>query len=115
MSDLPAPPQIDATTARQLAGDGALLLDVREPVEWQAGHAPDAVHIPLGDLGARLEELPRDAQIVAVCRAGHRSNQAAIALRGAGLDVVNLVGGMQAWAAAGHDVVTDDGGAGQVI
>lgn len=115
MSDLTAPPQIDASMARSLAADGGLLLDVREPKEWEAGHAPEAVHIPLGQLSARLDELPRDARIVAVCRIGGRSNQAAIALRSVGLDVVNLAGGMQAWAAEGHPVVTDQGGDGTVI
>ena len=44
----------------------AVLLDVREPQEWQAGHAPQAEHIPLGQLESRLAELPRDRQII--CR-----------------------------------------------
>ncbi len=114
MSDPSQPPQLDAPDAARLVAGGALLLDVREPDEWQAGHAPGAVHIPLGELGARAGELPRDTRIVAVCRSGQRSNRAAAALRQSGLDAANLAGGMQAWAAAGLDVVTDDGGAGRV-
>ena len=52
--------------------DGALLLDVREADEWDAGHAPEAVWIPMGDLQTRVDELPRDRRIVAICRAGAR-------------------------------------------
>ena len=94
---------------------GALLLDVREPDEWAAGHAPGAKHLPLGELGARVEELPKDRPIVAVCRVGGRSGKATEALVNAGYDVVNLAGGMQAWNAAGQPVVNDDGSAGTVI
>lgn len=62
----------------------AVLLDVREPDEWQAGHAPQARHIPLGQLQSRLSELPRDHQIIAVCRSGRRSALAAQQLGAAG-------------------------------
>ena len=108
MSDVPEVMAADVDEA-------ALLLDVREDDEWQAGHAPGAQHIPLGQLGARFEELPKDRAIVAICRVGGRSARATEALRGAGYDVVNLTGGMRAWAAAGKPVVTDDGSAGSVI
>ena len=101
--------------AADRVASGALLLDVREPDEWAAGHAPGAKHLPLGELGARVEELPKDRPIVAVCRVGGRSGKATEALVNAGYDVVNLAGGMQAWDAAGQPVVTDDGGAGTVI
>jgi rhodanese-related sulfurtransferase len=106
---------VDPAGAEQLLADGALLVDVREPEEWQAGHAAQAVHVPLGELGARLDELPTDGTLVMVCRSGGRSGHAATALIGAGRRAVNLAGGMQAWAAAGYDVVTDNGGAGTVI
>ena len=107
--------QITPQEATQRVESGALLLDVREPDEWQAGHAPGAKHLPLGELGARVDELPKDRPIVAVCRVGGRSGKAAEALVNAGYDVVNLAGGMQAWDAAGQPVVTDDGGRGAVI
>jgi rhodanese-related sulfurtransferase len=94
---------------------GALLLDVRELDEWQAGHARDARFIPLGELEARAGELARDRRIVAICRSGARSARATMFLRAQGLDVVNLTGGMRAWSTAGLDVVTDDGAAGTVI
>jgi rhodanese-related sulfurtransferase len=111
-------PEIDATeaAARTEAGQ-ALLLDVREDDEWAAGHAPGAQHVRLGDLQRAHDEgeIPNDRPIVAVCRVGGRSEKAAIALNQAGYDVTNLVGGMQAWAAAGHPVVTDDGSQGNVV
>lgn len=91
--------------AERLVGGGAVLLDVREPDEWEAGHAPGAVHVPLGELGDRLDQLPRDRQIVCVCHLGGRSEKAAIAMARLGYDVANLVGGMEAWSAAGLPVV----------
>lgn len=109
----PQVPQVDPHEARRLAGEGALLLDVREPAEWAAGHAPDALHVPLGSLDG--DRLPGDRRIVAVCRSGHRSAHAALALRAWGYDAMNLDGGMQAWAAAGLPVVTDAGHPGQVV
>jgi rhodanese-related sulfurtransferase len=59
--------------ADDLVRSGAVLLDVREPSEWQAGHAPGARHVPLGKLEAKLGVLPRDRQVVVVCRSGNRS------------------------------------------
>lgn len=107
-------PAVDVAEARQLLNDGALLLDVRRDDEWQAGHAPGARHIPLDQLRVRSGEVPPDRSVVAVCRSGARSGQATHFLRGAGLDVVNLDGGMRAWARAGGDIVRDDGGHGYV-
>ena len=107
-------PTVDIAEARRLLDDGAQLLDVRRDDEWRAGHAPEAQHIPLDQLRARSGEVPTDQQVVAVCRTGARSGQATQFLRGAGLDVVNLDGGMQAWAHTGGDVVRDDGGHGYV-
>jgi rhodanese-related sulfurtransferase len=91
-----------------------VLLDVREADEWNAGHAPDAVFRPLGELESVRFELPMNRKIVCVCRSGGRSARATEALRSWGFDAVNLEGGMQAWAAAGRPVVTDDGSPGRV-
>ncbi|MEO7262159.1 MAG: rhodanese-like domain-containing protein [Jatrophihabitantaceae bacterium] len=91
------PPQvIDATTAYQQLQDGAItLLDVRETNEWNAGRAPGARHMPLGHLNPA--QLPTDRPVVTVCRSGSRSARAASQLRAAGLDVMNLRGGMSSW------------------
>ena len=101
--------QIPMIEAGQVPAD-AYLLDVREPDEWVAGHAPGAVHLPLMDIPARLEEVPRDGTVVVVCRMGGRSAQAVAYLMQNGYDnVVNLDGGMRDWAAAGKPMVSEDG------
>src|SRR4051794_27244018 len=105
---------VSAEEGHDLVEAGAVLLDVREADEWEAGHAPEAVWIPMGEVQARADELPRDRRIVAICRAGSRSHTVAEALLGAGYDVVNLDGGMRAWA-ADFDVVASDGLPGTVI
>ncbi len=110
-----AVPEVGPGDGRALLDSGAALIDVREPDEWQAGHAPDARFIPLGELAARTGELPTDRRIVAICRAGGRSERATRFLRVHGFDAVNLTGGMRAWAATGLAVVTDDGTPGTVI
>jgi rhodanese-related sulfurtransferase len=91
--------------------DGAWLLDVREDDEWAAGYAPGARHIPLGQLGARSTEVPRDETIYVICRSGMRSGRAAQALTAAGWEAINVAGGMQDWAAAGRPMTTDSGAA----
>lgn len=86
---------------RQPTGD-VTVLDVRGAAEWQEGHIPGAVHVPLGYLSDRLDEIPRDRTIAVHCQAGMRSAIAASVLERAGRsDVVNLVGGFEAWTAAG--------------
>jgi rhodanese-related sulfurtransferase len=109
------PRELSALAADDAVAAGAHLLDVREPDEFDAGHAPRASSIPLGALEQRVGELPRDAMIVCVCRSGHRSATAARALSSAGFDAVNLTGGMYAWAADGLPVVTVTGSPGTVI
>jgi rhodanese-related sulfurtransferase len=89
---------------------GAFLLDVREDDEWAAGHAPDAVHVRLGELGARVAELPRDRDVYVICRTGNRSAYATEALGGAGLHAINVADGMTGWAVAGRPMVSEDGG-----
>ena len=91
------PSQVEAT---------AYLLDVREPDEWTAGHAPGAHHLPMMEVPARLAEIPGDTEVVVVCRSG----QVVSYLMGNGWDNVrNLDGGMQAWAGDGRDVVSENG------
>ncbi|MFT3860012.1 rhodanese-like domain-containing protein [Micropruina sp.] len=90
--------------------DDAVLLDVREPVEWAAGHAPNAVHLPLGQLPHRLTDLPAvGGALPVVCRSGVRSAQAVAYLQTRGVDAINVAGGMQAWEEAGKALVCDSG------
>ena len=91
------------------------LLDVREDDEWQAGHIEGAQHIPLGELGTRLAELPTDKTVVAVCRSGARSGAAVRGLRQLGRNAENLDGGVTAWARAGLPLVDGAGRSGRVI
>jgi DMSO/TMAO reductase YedYZ molybdopterin-dependent catalytic subunit/rhodanese-related sulfurtransferase/glyoxylase-like metal-dependent hydrolase (beta-lactamase superfamily II) len=100
-------PEVGARAAKAVIDGGGLLLDVREPEEWHAGHAPDAVLVPMGHVQARQDELPRDRRIVVVCRSGGRSAAVTESLRAWGFDAVNLSGGICAWSAAGLQVVTD--------
>lgn len=94
----------------------AVLLDVREKPEWNSGHAPGAVHVPLTKLVAGAT-LPAEAQgrpLVVICRSGHRSQQAAKLLTERGAHAVDVEGGMNAWAAAGHSVVDERGNSGRI-
>ncbi|WP_314220125.1 rhodanese-like domain-containing protein [Streptomyces zaehneri] len=98
------------------SGADAVLLDVREPDEWQAGHAPGAVHLPLPRLAAGAA-LPAHAQarpVVVICRSGNRSRQAAEILAARGSQAVDVIGGMREWADAGLPVVDTLGGNGTV-
>jgi rhodanese-related sulfurtransferase len=88
---------------------GLLVLDVREDQEWDAGHIPGSVHVPLMQLGARYAELPDADQTLVVCRVGNRSAYAAGFLLQQGVDAVNLDGGLVEWQRAGRELVTDDG------
>lgn len=95
-----------------------VLLDVREDEEWVAGHAVDAIHVPLSELPAGLAEsgaLHGTGRIVVVCRVGARSAQVAAWLTRQGYDAVNLTGGMEAWVQAGRPIVGPDGTQGVII
>ncbi|EST35157.1 rhodanese-like domain-containing protein [Streptomyces roseochromogenus] len=85
----------------------SVLLDVREPDEWSAGHAPGAVHHPLTELiaGVPLPPEARGRRLVVICRSGNRSQRAADLLAAHGTDAVDVIGGMRDWAEAGLPVV----------
>jgi rhodanese-related sulfurtransferase len=102
-------PEIDPAQAQSLGAEGAVLLDVREDGEWAAGRATGAIHVKLGSVPDSAESLPKDLQIVAICRSGSRSMSAASFLAEQGFDVVNLAGGMRAWAEAGLPMDSDAG------
>jgi DMSO/TMAO reductase YedYZ molybdopterin-dependent catalytic subunit len=101
-----AAPEVGARAAAALVEAGALLIDVREPGEWQGGHVAQAWLLPMGQVARHRDDFPHDRRIVVVCRSGGRSAAVAEALRAWGLDAVNLSGGMTAWALAGLPVVT---------
>ncbi len=92
-------PEVDVTeAARAWATGAAQIVDVREPDEWAAGHIPDAVHIPHGELPTRTGELDPARPVITVCRSGRRSLAAADVLIAAEFpDAASLAGGMLAW------------------
>jgi rhodanese-related sulfurtransferase len=104
--------QVDEFSKRQAEFH---LIDVREDDEWTAGHIDGAQHIPLGELAARLSELPKERTIVAVCRSGGRSEAAVRGLRKLGYEAENLEGGVNAWDRAKLPLVDLSGGRGRVI
>lgn len=93
--------------------EGHVLLDVRELHEWAAGHAPQAVHVPLSEL--HPDRLPTASTLMVICRSGGRSRKAVQALQKAGYQAVNVAGGMAAWEASGLPLVRADGRPGTVI
>jgi rhodanese-related sulfurtransferase len=108
-------PQVPTVTAAEVEPK-AYLLDVREPEEWTAGHAPDAHHMPMMEVPVRMAEVPTDTEVVVVCRSGGRSGQVVSYLMGNGWDNVrNLDGGMQSWAAAGREVISENGQPARVL
>ncbi|MEW5959029.1 MAG: rhodanese-like domain-containing protein [Chloroflexota bacterium] len=98
------PLSIDAATVEQLRQrNDVFILDVREVDEFNSSHIPGATLLPLGQIPDRLDEVPRDKTVIAVCRSGNRSGQAADFLRQQGFDNVhNMEGGMNAWSQAGY-------------
>lgn len=101
-------------SAAQVPAD-AYILDVREDDEWAAGHIDGSTHIPLGQLMARVAEVPADRQVVVACRSGARSGRAADYLRQLGRDAINLSGGVIDWTRAGRALSADPNGPGRVL
>ena len=82
-----------------------VVLDVRNDSEYATEHIPGSLHIPYGDIAARVEELPRDRTIAAICRGGKRSGLAASILQREGFaDVIHVGKGVGAWRNGGHPV-----------
>ncbi|MFI6352213.1 rhodanese-like domain-containing protein [Streptomyces sp. NPDC050743] len=106
----------DARRRTQGTDAPSVLLDVREQGEWDAGHAPGALHAPLSRLatGGALPAAAQGRPLVVICRSGNRSQQAAKLLAARGAEAVDVKGGMQAWAAAGHLVVDERGNNGSI-
>lgn len=99
-------PEVNADEAIELVSGGAVLIDVREQDEWDAGHAPTAQLLPMSVLRDRIDELPADRQLLIVCHSGARSMRVTDLLLKSGYDAVSVVGGMTAWAAEGGPVET---------
>jgi rhodanese-related sulfurtransferase len=99
--------QVTIDEAIELYSRDSILVDVREQYEWDAGHAPDALLMPMSELESRFTELPAQGTLLVICHTGYRSLIAARALAEAGFTVQNVVGGMSAWARAGGPLVAE--------
>jgi rhodanese-related sulfurtransferase len=103
-SSYPLEISVEEAVAKREAG--AFILDVRQPEEWNEFHVPDSTLIPLPELASRVDELPKDREIVIVCRSGNRSAQGRDILLGAGFtQVTSMAGGLTQWKAAGYPTV----------
>lgn len=100
------PFNVDVATVRALQGrDDVVLIDVREPEEYAAGHIPGVRLIPMGEVPSRLNEIPTDKTVIVTCRSGNRSGQITDFLRRNGFTRVhNMQGGLLAWQRAGYPV-----------
>jgi rhodanese-related sulfurtransferase len=99
--------EIDSATlqSRMAAGEDLYLVDIRTPSEVAQGAIPDAVHLPMHLIPLRVNELPRDKEVILYCRSGARSYHACSYLLQQGFDkVVNLRGGIIGWARGGFDI-----------
>jgi rhodanese-related sulfurtransferase len=103
------PLEISVAQAAEKRAQGAFILDVRQPEEWAQFHIPGATLIPLGDLPSRLNEVPKDREVVVVCRTGRRSAQGRDILLNAGYNqVTSMAGGVTEWQAKGLPIATGD-------
>ena len=98
----PDAPEVDIETFAEALANGAVVVDVRESDEFIEGHIPGVVHIPMGDLGQRLHDLPAERPLYVICATGSRSKMCATALKNqAGVEAINVAGGTKGWIESG--------------
>ncbi len=101
------PSEVSVAEAVKLRDAGAFVLDVRQPEEWEQAHIQGATLIPLGELQARSNEVPKDTKVLVVCRSGNRSQQGRQILLAAGFTTVtSMSGGVTQWQSEGNPVVS---------
>lgn len=99
-------PSVKPEEAQEMLRAGATLLDVRENSEWNAGHAPGAVHVPVRNVATQApKRLPKGRPVIVTCKSGARSKGATRVLIEKGIDAYNLSGGMSGWESAGGRLV----------
>ncbi|MGH9188235.1 MAG: rhodanese-like domain-containing protein [Acidimicrobiales bacterium] len=99
-------PEIDVEELARRRADGAPVIDVRMPDEYEDFHVAGAQLVPLPEVPDRLDDIPRDQTVYLICKGGGRSRKATEFLLGQGYDAVNVAGGSDAWREAGHPVAT---------
>ncbi len=106
VSTVHLPDEISVADTASKRDAGAFILDVRTPEEWKEFHISGATLIPLDQLETRLNEVPKDKEVVVVCRSGNRSKVGRDALKASGyMQVTSMSGGLNAWKAAGLPTV----------
>jgi rhodanese-related sulfurtransferase len=111
LTTVPLVQEIDVDTLESCCAE-TIVLDVREPEEYEQGHVPGAINLPQADLASRLDELPYHRPLALICRSGARSLRAAQFLRQVGFEqVMSVQGGTDAWRAAGKPLAFGEQGA----
>jgi rhodanese-related sulfurtransferase len=95
---------VSVDEAYQMYQGGAFVVDVRTQEEWDEYHAPNATLIPLDQLPNRLSEVPKDREILVVCRSGNRSQEGRDILLAAGYNATSMTGGLKEWFAKGYPI-----------
>lgn len=102
----PAAPVVDVDETARGRDEGVPLIDVRQPEEYDAGHVPGALLIPLSEVGLRVAEVPTGGPVHVICHLGNRSEKAVQFLRRRGIDAYSVTGGTKAWVDSGRPVVS---------
>lgn len=101
----PDVPEIGVDELAEARAAGAPVIDVRETDEYESGHVPGAVHIPLGEVPQRIDEVPQEGTVYVICQGGGRSARATQWYRNQGIEAINVAGGTKAWMDGGRPVV----------
>lgn len=96
--------EVSVDEAYKMYQSGVFVLDVRTQEEWDEYHAPNTTLIPLDQLQARIDEVPKDREILVVCRSGNRSQQGRDLLLAAGYRATSMAGGLKEWYARGYPI-----------
>lgn len=96
--------EVDISALARAWEAGAPVLDVREDDEFVRAHVPRAQWIPLGELPARVAEVPAEETVYVICASGNRSKRGAEILEASGRSAVSVAGGTKGWLQAGHPV-----------
>lgn len=99
--------EVDIATFARAWESGATVVDVREEHEYAQAHVPGAQWIPLGDLTARVGEVPADTTVYVICASGRRSRRGVEILNSSGRSAVSVTGGTTGWLRAGHPAERD--------
>ena len=101
--------EIPVNELTTLVENGSLVVDVREPDEYESGHIPGAILVPLSTVLTNKSEFESDETVYVVCRSGGRSMQACEILHDVGIsNVVNVAGGTMGWISLGNEIVTGE-------